>query len=382
MQEKRKLEKKRALKVTILGAIADILLGVCKIVIGQIFNSYALVVDGFHSLSDLLSDIFVLFMTKISYEEPDEQHPYGHGRFETLGTTIVGIILLIVGGFLIYENVVKLLGGGSSHIPGWPTIVVALISVIVKEVVFRYSYKVGKDLNSQLLMANAWHSRSDAISSLIVLIGLFFAILKFPIVDSLMALGLSAFISKMGWDFIIKSLKELVDTSLDKDTRDQIQTIIEDIDGVTGLHNLRSRMVGNKAVLDVNIEVKPWISVSEGHEIATWVARKIKSEMDDILDVTVHTDIEDDRGEEGTDVHHSGQKRALLPLRKDIDEQFKLLLADSELAKIERYLIHYREGKVQLDIYLKELCTNEKNQIEWKLKQVDLVSEVRFFVPF
>ena len=382
MQEKRKLEKKRALKVTILGGIADILLGVCKIVVGQIFNSYALVVDGFHSLSDLLSDIFVLFMTKISYEEPDEQHPYGHGRFETLGTTIVGVILLIVGGFLIYENVLKLLQGGNDHIPGWPTIVVALISVIVKEIVFRFSYKVGKDLNSQLLMANAWHSRSDAISSLIVLIGLFFAILKFPIVDSLMALGLSAFISKMGWDFIIKSLKELVDTSLDKDTRDQIQTIIEEIDGVTGLHNLRSRMVGNKAVLDVNIEVKPWISVSEGHEIATWVARKIKSEMEEILDVTVHTDIEDDRGEEGTDVHHSGQKRALLPLRKDIDEQFKSLLADSELAKIERYLIHYREGKVQLDIYLKELCTNEKNQIEWKLKQVDFVSEVRFFVPF
>lgn len=382
MQEKRKLEKKRALKVTIIGGIADILLGICKIVIGQLFNSYALVVDGFHSLSDLLSDIFVLFMTKISYEEPDEQHPYGHGRFETLGTTIVGVILLLVGGFLIYENVVKLLNGGSNHIPGWPTIIVALVSVALKEVIFRYSYKAGKELNSQLLIANAWHSRSDAISSLIVLIGLIFSILKFPIVDSLMALGLSAFISKMGWDFIIKSLKELVDTSLDKDTRDQIQSIIEEIDGVTGLHNLRSRMVGNKAVLDVNIEVKPWISVSEGHEIATWVARKIKSEMEDILDVTVHTDIEDDRGVEATDVDHSGQKRSLLPLRKDIDKQFNILLADSELEKVDRYLIHYREGNVQLDIYLKELCTNEKNQIEWKLKQVDFVSEVRFFVPF
>lgn len=382
MLEKRKLEKRRALKVTILGSIADILLGVAKILVGQIFNSYALVVDGFHSLSDLLSDVFVLFMTKISYQEPDETHPYGHGRFETLGTTIVGVILLIVGGVLIYENVIKLLNGGSNHIPGWPTVIVAIISVIVKEIVFRFSYRVGKDLNSQLLLANAWHSRSDAISSLIVLIGLIFSILKFPIVDSLMALGLSAFISKMGWDFIIKSLKELVDTSLDKDTRDQIQNIIEDIDGVTGLHNLRSRMIGNKAILDVNIEVKPWISVSEGHEIATWVARKIKSEIEDILDVTVHTDIEDDRGEEGTEVDHSGLKRSLLPLRKDIDLELDKVLADSEMAKIERYLIHYREGKVQLDIYLKELCTNEKNQIEWKLKQIELISEVRFYIPF
>ena len=164
--------KDLAIKATLIGSVIDLLLGVFKILVGLLFNSYALIVDGIHSLSDLLTDGFVLIVSKYAHEKPDEEHPYGHARFETFGTIVIGILLIIVAIFLAKDNIERFLNNESLVVPGWPTLLIAFISIISKEWIYRYTLKIGKKINSPLIIANAWHSRSDAFTSIIVFISL------------------------------------------------------------------------------------------------------------------------------------------------------------------------------------------------------------------
>lgn len=371
------VKKQKAFKVTLIGSLVDLGLGVAKVLTGSLFHSQALIMDGFHSLSDLITDGFVLIVSKYSFEHPDEEHPYGHGKFETLGTVVIGIILMGVAVFLALDNLEILLSGEIRKIAGWPTLIVAGASIIGKELIYRYSLRIGKELKSQLLIANAWHSRSDAYSSILVFAGLLCTMAGFPKVDLLMAIGLSFFIGKVGWDFIWRSLKELVDTSLEPETIEQVSHIINNIDGVKGHHNLRSRKVGDKAILDVNIEVSPNISVSEGHEIATWVARSMIEKIENIYDVTVHTDVEDDRGGEQDFIAYD---RKLLPLRNIIESRLKELLGEDDFLKIKSISIHYVENQVDLDLFYE---TGEKpgdtREVEGKIKEYDLIRRVKFY---
>lgn len=368
--------KSEAMRVTLKGSIINLLLGVSKIVVGVFFFSQALIMDGIHSLSDLFTDAFVLIIAKYSYENPDEEHPYGHGRFETLGTIIIGIILISVAVFLAYDNYQLFILDQVREIPKWPTLIVAAVSIFANEWIYRFTLKAGNKIKSQLLIANAWHSRSDAFSSILVFAGLIFSINGVKQVDIIMAIFLSFFIGKVGWDFIWKSIKELVDTSLDEEVREEIKSIIKGISGVKGLHNLRSRKVGDKAILDVNIEVSPNISVSEGHEISTWVSSKIIESFDYIYDVTVHTDIEDDR-EDGQDF--ITYERNLLPLRDDILKRVESALDLSMYKKISDIKIHYVSGEVNLDLYFELEVKFSKEDYLQKLRAVDLFNGIRFF---
>lgn len=356
-----------AQKVTLIGSAVDLFLGVLKIVTGTLFHSHALVIDGLHSLTDLVTDAFVLIIGRVSNEKPDEQHPYGHGRFETLGTVVLGAILIATGGALLYETISRFYSGDVNQLPSWPVFATAIISILGKEIIFRYSKKVGEDLNSQLLIANAWHSRSDAITTIVVLIGALLTYFGVKYMDAAASVIVSIFIGKVGWDFLFSSIKELVDTSLPDEQITKIKKTILNVPGVISMHDLRSRFHGNKAVLDVNIQVSPLITVSEGHEIASWVMKDLMEGFDDIEDVTVHTDVEDDRV--GAYEHAPLE---LLPLRPTLEslvrDQWEKLEAAPKLTEIQ---FHYLGGRVLVDLFLvnKDLSKEQSDLLTAALRE-------------
>lgn len=337
-------KSKEAQRITIYGAIIDIILGIIKVVIGVFAHSHALVVDGIHSFSDLFTDIFVILIAKYAHEEPDEEHPYGHGRFETLGTVAMGTILIGVSGIIAYENIVKLFVATSFVVPAWPAIIAALLSVILKEWAFWFQLKVGKKINSPLIIANAWHSRSDALSSLAVLIGLIFAMVGMPWLDVVMAIVVAIMIGKIGWDLLWSAVKDLVDTSLEPELVEKVKEKIMSVHGVKSMHNLRSRKVGDKAILDVNIEVPYHITASEAHEIATYVSVSVVKDIEEVIDVTVHVDVEDD-SEEG--VAFTSVDRNLLPLRDEVEKE---IFSRIEIPEVKYIDLHYNETKMVIDL--------------------------------
>ena len=366
MKDKAKIAR----NITLMGALLDLSLGVVKILVGKLYFSQALITDGIHSLSDLLSDFFVLVMAKISFSEADKNHPYGHGKFENLGTIVIGVLLLVVGMGMAYDSYEVLFSVVERPKPGYLTALIALLSILGKEWIFRKTKKVGEELKSSMIIANAWHSRTDAISSIVILVGIICSIFINQKIDLLIAFAVSVYIGKIGYDFIKQALIELVDTSLDEETTGKIKEIVMGIDGVRDFHNLRSRKIGNQAILDINIEVNPFISVSEGHQIATWVARSIMDNIDDIYDVTVHTDVEDDRIEGEEFVSHEHE---LLPLRNIVQQEIKSVLSASEFERICQLNLHYLNGKLKVELVLKseELA----DQIKDKMNSIDLVSK-------
>lgn len=353
-----KYRKKQAQKVTLIWAIGDLFLGVLKIFVGKLFNSSALIADGLHSFSDLFTDFFVIIISHFAHEKPDENHPYGHGRFETLGTVILGSALIGVGFLIIFESVKDLWLGTTQVNPGWPTIAVAALSIIIKEASFQHTIHVGKKINSPLVIANAWHSRTDAISSVVVLIGLVLSVYGYPWIDEVVAMIVAIFIGKVGWDFLWNSIKEILETSLPNEMIEQINDEILKVDGVKSTHNLRTRKIGEKVLLDVNIEVSPLLTVSEGHEIASWVSKNLIDRFDDIIDVTVHTDVEDDRikGEE-----FCAEKKDLLPLRSEVIGKLMQHLAEYDLNHLKEIRLHYIRGRIKFEFFFNENVVNDAN---------------------
>lgn len=357
-------------KVTITGSFVDAIVGTTKIVVGSLFHSHALVVDGLHSFSDLATDIFVVAVARYSHEAPDKEHPYGHGRIETIGTIVMGSMLFAAAGALAYDNIMRIINNTAQEIPTWPTLVAALFSILAKEGIYHYIVNVGKRLKSNMLIASAWHSRSDAISSVVVFIGILCTMYGLPYVDNIAAVIVAVMIGKIGFDFILDSLKELADEALDPETLRSINRRIKSIEGVRGTHNLRSRRVGQKAILDVNVEVVPNLTASEAHEISSWVAKIIMKEFDEVIDITVHTDVEDDM--EKPFISH---KDGLLPLRSEVLKALHAhwgeLLILKSLIKID---LHYLEGKIEAHLYLPislqedrelSLLTKPATELKW-----------------
>ena len=267
MQEQLDQRRKAAERVTLIGSLVDLLLGVSKIVIGFIANSSALIVDGVHSLSDLATDFMVIVVLRISHQEPDKNHPWGHGRFETVGTVALGVILIAVGATLAYEMIVKVLTTDEIAIPTWPALVVAALSVISKEAIFRYSLKIGKELKSDLLIANAWHSRSDALSSIVVFVALIGAMMGVWWLDAVAAIFVAGFIGKIGWGLVTQSLTELVDTALPAERVKELRETVLEVEGIVNAHDFKSRTMGNQVLLEMHIQVAPHLSASEGHYV-------------------------------------------------------------------------------------------------------------------
>lgn len=281
-----------ATRVTLVGMWLDIVLGLAKIVGGLLGNSFALVTDGIHSLTDAVSDVFVLVMARIGQAEPDVEHPWGHGKFETVGTIGMGMLFFSTAGILVFDSTKQLLNTEDPVVPAVSTMLIAGVSIAGKEWIYHYTMAVAKKLNSSLLKANAWHSRSDAMSSVAVAIGIGGALLGYPWMDTLAAIFVALIIAKIGWELCLDALKELVDTQIPKPRREQIEAVITQVAGVKGISNLRSRLSGGKVLLEISLRVRPDISVSEGHAIGNNAANALTGKFSDISDVIFHIDAE------------------------------------------------------------------------------------------
>ena len=266
---------KDTIRVTLIGSVIDLLLGVAKITVGFIAQSQALIADGVHSLSDLVTDFAVLYAAKHSHREADDDHPYGHGRIETVTTVGLGIALIGVSIGIMIDATHRLFNPDTLLSPGMLALAVAAISVLAKEAIYQYTMVIARRHRSNMLKANAWHSRSDAISSIIVMVGIIGSMAGLTYLDAIAAIGVGIMIAKIGWDLAWHSLKELIDTGLETERVEEIRESILDVDGVSTLHILRTRQMGADALVDVHIQVESHISVSEAHYISETVRSKL-----------------------------------------------------------------------------------------------------------
>jgi len=330
-------------KVTLIGSLVDLSLGVAKILVGWLAHSQALLADGIHSLSDLATDVMVLYAAKHSHREADEDHPYGHGRIETLATVGLGLTLVIIALGIAYDAVRRMNAPELLLHPGMLALVVAGVSVVSKEAIYHYTMRAARRLRSNMLMANAWHSRSDAISSIVVVIGVAGAMMGYAYLDAVAAIAVAVMIAKIAFDLVRTSTRELIDTALDPETVETIRSEIFAVDGVRALHMLRSRSSAGQAFVDVHIQVDPRVSVSEGHQIGDAVRRRLLEQIDEVTDVTVHIDPENDELE--SPCHH-------LPLRSDLVERLDRQWADLDGVDASRVTLHYLKGQLQIDLLL------------------------------
>lgn len=339
-------------RITWIGAIVNLILSAVKILFGWLGQSQALIADGIHSLSDLLSDGVVLFAARHGSYKADSKHPYGHARIETAATVVMGILLIGIAIGVLWDAMHRLLNPELLLAPGWMALVIALLSIAAKEALYHYTMRVARELRSPLLRANAWHHRTDSISTVIVLIGIGGSLLGVSWLDAVGALGVALMIGHVGGELVWKGMNELVDTGLAEEKLQEISEIIRSVEGVRTFHLLRSRLMGENALLDVHLQVAPRITVSEGHQIAVCVHERLVKQFEEIQDVMVHIDPEDDDGNEQEDVLNAG-----LPprsqIRRDLDERWQDVAALPEQWRLE---LHYLNGRVEAEVYLPLTC--------------------------
>jgi cation diffusion facilitator family transporter len=335
-------ERRAASRVTVIGMILDAFLGVIKVVGGALFHSQALIVDGIHSFSDVASDIVVLGVMRVSRQGPDADHPYGHQRIETMGTMVLGSFLIAVGAALAWDNTLRLMAEGSANLPQWPILVAAAVSIASKEWIYRYTRHIGIRIRSDLIIANAWHSRTDAFSSVIVLFSTIGAMLGYVWLDILAAVVISIIIIHIGWKFTWDSVKELVDTGLSPEDTALLKQVAMSIDGVRNVHELRSRRMGHDILLDIHLVVRPEISVSEGHQIGMQVVSAMREQLDNILDINFHIDAENDEDQPQTSEQ--------LPSRDEIRDRLGRHI--KKLPPNSRLRLHYLRNKVHMELFM------------------------------
>lgn len=362
--------------VTYVGALINIFLTIIKITVGILGQSAALIADGVHSLSDLISDLFVIIAIKLGSREADHEHPYGHRRFETMATVLLGLLLTVVAGGIAWDASERILNAEKLLVPGTNTLGIAIISILANEWLFHYTKRVSVETRSKLLLANAWHHRSDALSSVVVVIGIGGVLMGYPFADAIAAVIVALMIAKMGIGLVLESINELVDTSLPEDYVKEIRRVIQLTQGVDSIHMLRTRRMGEDAYIDAHIVVDSRISVSEGHMIGDRVRDKLKGEFDDVVDVLVHIDPENDE--------FKGVYKKPLS-RQQVQVYLDEYLADL-IHTVEDFRIHYLDGSLEVEVVLPHGMFAQSEQVEWIKgqcalieKQVDMISKVYVF---
>jgi cation diffusion facilitator family transporter len=267
----------------------NVFLSCAQIGIGVMAKSQALIADGIHSLSDLVSDFVVLIASRHSQKDADEDHPYGHQRFETAASLALGIILLGVGIGMLWSAFRKLEDPDSVQQVHIIALWVAVGALVAKEVLFRYMLRVAKRVKSSMLVANAWHARSDAASSLVVSLGIIGNLAGFPILDPIAALIVGFMVSKMGWEFGWDALHDLMDRSVNEAEVEAIRTTLIETPGVRNVHDVRTRKMGDMIVMDAHLEVDADLTVEAGHDIAV-MARDRVLKRHRVLNLMTHID--------------------------------------------------------------------------------------------
>ena len=328
-------------QVTLWGVFVNLVLSVAKLAGGFFGQSQALIADGLHSLSDLASDAMVFVAAKHASEDADEEHPYGHARFETIATVALAVLLAIVGLGIAYDAIVSLVTDEVFEKPDLFTLWIAAFSILCNEGLYHYTKLVGTRIRSKLLLANAWHHRSDAISSIVVLVGIAGTQFNMPKLDAYAAIIVAIMIARIGFKLGYDSVQELVDASLEPELVQKIRQNILSHEDVLELHMLRTRRLGHHAHVDVHILVNPKLSVSEGHHISETVEKSLKDSFDEINDVTVHIDPEDDE-QEARSMH--------LPLRSELINELRNEWSSiPELDAIDDITLHYLKGKISIE---------------------------------
>jgi len=283
-------------KVTVWGLAANLALAAIKFVFGILGNSQALVADGVHSLSDSTTDIAVIVGARFWTQPADEEHPYGHGRIETMITFFIGVVLGTVG-LLIAYRAIQTIGMDHRSAPGWIVFAAACISMVSKELMYRWTVLVGKRIKSSALMANAWHHRSDGLSSLPVAIAVIGTKIQpeWAFLDHIGAIIVAVLIIQAAWKISWPTLKQLADTAASEEERRKLIALARVVDGVKDVHALRTRHIGPGLQVDLHVLVDPNLSVSRGHNIAGIVKRKLLDDGPDVVNVLVHIEPYEDR---------------------------------------------------------------------------------------
>lgn len=286
--------EKEIYKVTLVGSGGNLLLLILKFVAGVVGHSSAMMADAVHSLSDFFTDLIVLLFVKVSAKPQDESHDYGHGKFETLATLFIGLALTGAAIGIIVSGASKFmgwLGGESLETPGKMALWAALLSIVLKEVLYQYTVVKGRSLNSQAVVANAWHHRSDAFSSIGAAIGIGGAILlgeRWAVLDPLASIVVGSMLVKVAWDLLKGCFGELTDQSLSADEEREIMDIITSFQDVSEPHNLRTRKIGNRIAIEVHIRMDGNIPLHNAHEQASAIERKLKGRFGQETLVTLH----------------------------------------------------------------------------------------------
>lgn len=288
--------EKEIYKVTLLGSAGNIALLTFKFIAGFLGNSSAMIADAVHSLSDFVTDLIVLAFVNISAKPQDASHDYGHGKFETLATFFIGLALVAAATGIIVSGSLKLvdwLNGTQLEAPGRLALWAALISIVVKELLYQYTYRKGKSIDSQAVMANAWHHRSDALSSIGAAIGIGGAILlgdRWTVLDPIASIVVGAMLLKVAWELLKSSVGELTECSLPDETENEIEQIITSFPGVFEPHNIRTRRIGNRIAIEAHIRMDGKLTLYEAHERTSAIENKLKETYGPDTHVTLHTE--------------------------------------------------------------------------------------------
>lgn len=346
---------------TLVSVAVNIFLTLIQFIVGWWAQSQALIADSLHSLSDLVADFVVLLANRHSHAPADSRHPYGHARFENAASLVIGILLLAVGIGMVSSAAHKLQHPESLSAVHVAALWTAGLALVAKEGLFRYMLAVAQRVRSSMLVANAWHARSDAASSLVVGIGIAGNLLGYHFLDALAAALVGFLISKMGWEFGYSALKDLMDEALDEQSVQAIRQTLLATTGVKGIHELRTRKMGDFAVIDAHLLVNPQISVSEGHYIAEQ-ARKNVLAQHHALDVLVHIDPEDD-----AQASRNGDLPTRTALLHHLDQQLS-----TQLPRPSRTVLHYLDGQIEIELFLSgELPPDTLQQLQSELNALE-----------
>ena len=297
-----KKREKGIYRVTSAGSIVNVLLLAFKFVAGILGNSAAMLADAVHSLSDFITDIVVLLFVRLSNKPVDKGHDFGHGKYETLATAIIGLVLLAVGIGILWSGAASIYGSIRGNVPETPgaiALAAAAISIVSKEILYRYTVKKGKQFNSQAVVANAWHHRSDAFSSIGTLIGIGGAILlgeSWRILDPIAAVIVSIFIIKAAIQLSVPSINDLLEKSLPESVEQEIVKLSTAVPGVSQPHNLRTRRIGNYYAIELHVRMDGSLSLQEAHRTATEIENKLKAHYGANTHIIIH--VEPTKGQE------------------------------------------------------------------------------------
>ncbi len=288
--------KSQIYKVTLWGCVVNIALAIAKVIAGVVGRSGAMVADAVHSLSDLASDVVVILFVKLASKPKDEDHHYGHGKYETLATTIIGLALAIVGIGILSDSAIRIYGamqGEELEQPHLIALIVAALSIVAKEILFHQTLKVGRKVNSPAVIANAWHHRSDALSSVGTFIGIgcaYFLGSAWRIADPIAAIVVAGLILKVAFDLVRVGIDELLERSLPQEQQDEILEIISKNPKITTPHNLRTRRIGNNVAIEIHIRVDGSMSVADSHLLTVEIERNLREKYGQGSIINIHVE--------------------------------------------------------------------------------------------